>query len=684
MMEIIHHSLLSAGIRASGEQKSYTSLSQTENWTAASRSCKGGEIVKKRYLCAFVALAICVLLIGGFPLTAEAAAETAELFTLESTRNMGITVKYETEAPDVEFIAPNGDVYGDQAVAEGKMTKTDSGTALFFRIPDAEAGTWQIRYDKKGNANIEVGYAPYASALVIEQFAFEKATEDTLTVQFFVTHDEPVSYAYSIYAVVEENDVVEGRKLLEDGYAVANEQMEGTVYLNDLSTYSDYKLLLEVNTDEDGMSVYESAISDSGFDYNNPNSLPAPEGFYVEMETTKGSMLIRWEGTEAQWHDTLVAVFINEDNEPIYYNTFASDISSTEIALDMATVKKVRVDISYNDSYHGQSLVASRTIDMAVATAVSLKCKDVTAAAQAEVNYKLKDLTGGPFSAVLTVNGIAQELVLQGDNSFSVQLEAFQNTIDLLWQYDENTAFRIKQEIYSDRLAPTLKIPGVAEKILTDQPDYILSGVTDPGCTVTVNGTGTVVDSNGIFAEKLPLHSGENAFVVIAVGPNGNQTQQTVVVELVVQGVAEKTGWLVKVLKYIPLIISALFSVVVSIFIILSHKNYLKVYGEKGRKQAIFSTAIGSVVFLAVLSAMATLVFIALWFFMSRTINSVEFYETVVSSGVDEAYKMLQTRDKYMWGSIISAVCLAVNIGVSILLKALAKKPDIKKKHQSK
>lgn len=630
--------------------------------------------MKKTYLRHFILLVICALLMTAFPLTAEAETLVEDLFTLDSTRNMGISVKYETEPPAVEFIAPNGAVYGSQAVASGKMSQTDSGTALFFRIPNAEAGKWQIRYDKKSNSNIEVSYGAYAISLTIEQFSFTKKGKDSLDVEFLVKHDKQIEYDYSIYAVVENNGAVTGQKLLNNGYAKANEQQQINVSIDDLATYSNYKLMLEVTSDDNGTTIFDSIVSDNTFSYTDIYAADAPEGFYVEVNTTSGSLLVNWEDTAASRKDTFVALYINDGTEPTYYNTFNSEISATEIAVDLSTTKKVRIELSYTTYSDKKSKIASREIDMSIASAVSLICNDVTASAQAEVVYQLENLPGAPFSAVLMTNGVKQEISLKGNNSFSVKLEQFNNKVELLWFYNEHTAFRIGKEIYSDRIAPSLNIPDALDKMISKESSYILSGSVDAGCTVTVNSTEISVDGNGIFTTTLSLQPGENVFTVIATGPNGNRTQRTFVVQWGEDGLFETVGTVAVIIQYIPLAICVLLSVVLSIFVIMTVKKYIKIKSAKGKRNALLSVAFRTGVLVSVLSFLATSAFAALWIYVESKLNSVEFYDIVVSSGVEEAYEIIITRDNYMLDTIIAAVCCVVSVLVAVIVKKMSKK----------
>lgn len=635
--------------------------------------------MKKYILRTVVVWMAWILLISGLPVMAGAETQDAELFTLDAAQNMGISVAYDKEPPSVEFIAPDGAIYGSQAVADGRMTRTDTGSALYFRIPNAQAGTWQIRYDKKSNSELEVNYGAYAISLKIEEFSYLKKNDDTLDVQFSVSHDNDMRFSYAVYAVVLENGTVVGQKELQNGYARANEQGQITVSLDGLGTYSTYQLMLEVSAQDNGVPVFDSAVTAETFAYTDPDAPEAPENFYLEINADDGALLIRWEDTKAEGKETLAAVYINGGAEPAYYNTFPSNIRVTEIPMDMDTAKEVRVELSYKGYRDETSQIAARTVDLAVASAVSLRCEDITTKAQAEVVYQLEDLAGGPFAAVLTVNGVAQELSLQGNDTFSVQLQAFENEVELLWYYDANTAFRLGKELYFDRLAPSLNIADGADRVITDQPTYILTGSVDVGCAVTVNGTEIEVDANGIFTTKLSLEAGENSFSVVATGPNGNKTQQTVVVEWAESAIIQTAGKYAVWLQYIPLAAGVLLSVVLSLFIIGSGKRFRKIRDEKGTKAAVLAVGCGSAGLLIALSALATACFAALWIYINTKLNSVEFYDLVISSGMEEAYSMIRTRNGYRLGTLISGGCVVVSMGLCILLNRLSQKESGKK-----
>ena len=622
----------------------------------------------------------CVFLLISFVPTALAETQITELFTLDSTRNMAISVTYDTEPPAVVFIAPNGDRYDDAAVAAGKMSKTDSGEALFYRIPNAQAGTWTIEYDKKGNTDVTLNYAPYAESLVIEEFTFEQVDAGVLRATFLSTHTSNLYYQYKLYAVLVENNAVSGQKLLAEGNAYANDPQERTLHLNKLSTYDNYYLMLEVTGLDNGADVFDSAVTDKSFAHTNTNADAAPDNFYVELDVSQESLLINWKDTNARNRETLVSVFFDDAAEPNYYNTFTSDVTRTELAVDVADTATIRVEVSYKNSQGVSSQTAVRTIDMAVAKAVTLTTPDLTVSAQAEIVYDLTGVAGGPFKAQLQVNDDpVRELSLQGKDSFAVQLQSFDNTLSLVWQYTEYVAFKVSGSVYSDRLAPTLSIPDSADLIKTDRPTYVLAGTVNAGSTVTVNGNAVSVDENGIFTQELALIAGENVFTVIATGPNGNKTQQIVTVQYVLPGTIQATGRWGVVLQYWPLAVFAVFTVALGLFVLRARTLYARRRENKDVRVARLLLLRDCAVFLLVLAAVATAVFAALLIATILKANSVAFYDTAATEGVYAAYAILQLRRAYIIWTCVAAGCMALGVALCILFGNRAKKPPKEK-----
>jgi len=80
--------------------------------------------------------------------------KTADLMELEESRDIVISVSWDTEEPDIEIVSPDKTVYDPQKVDEELVIRTD-GT-LFMLIRNPAPGKWKARCDKKSNEHVNV------------------------------------------------------------------------------------------------------------------------------------------------------------------------------------------------------------------------------------------------------------------------------------------------------------------------------------------------------------------------------------------------------------------------------------------------------------------------------------------------------------------------------------------------
>jgi len=78
--------------------------------------------------------------------------------------------------------------------------------------------------------------------------------------------------------------------------------------------------------------------------------------------------------------------------------------------------------------------------------------------------------------------------------------------------------------------APNLTIdsPSDGQKFSNDQRDITVSGKTDPGVTVTVNGFWAIIDQNNNYSYNLTLINGDNSIKVDATDQAGNKAEKTI------------------------------------------------------------------------------------------------------------------------------------------------------------
>ncbi len=73
-----------------------------------------------------------------------------------------------------------------------------------------------------------------------------------------------------------------------------------------------------------------------------------------------------------------------------------------------------------------------------------------------------------------------------------------------------------------DTTAPKLRVTAPLDGAVLTEPSVVVTGVTDPGSSVSVNGELALVRSNGSFALRIPLTVGQNQVRVTATDEAGN------------------------------------------------------------------------------------------------------------------------------------------------------------------
>lgn len=622
-----------------------------------------------RFIRTILSAFLAALLLFGALAISAAAAEQAVLFDLDERRNMAISVSYEKDPPDVSFVAPNGDEYGSEAVSEGKMEFYDSGSALYFRIPDAMTGEWKIVYDKKNNSELEVNCAPYAEAISIESFSFSEGSRDgELKVKFKVTEGDGDSYYnYVLWAVTMENGSVAGQTQLHDGGARLGEEYETTVNISSLATYSDYWLMLEVYRDSNGVEVFDTLVSEKSFSHTATDAPEAMEDFKVEVGMTDNYIRMDWSEYSKYYCDSYIVAIIAEGrDEPLYTAELDSGETSAEILADLSGVDSITCQVAYKD-YGEISEYAVKTVDISEGRTLSFVCDEVTSAAEGKVEYDFSAY-GGAVIVSVDVNGDTGEVRLEGAGSFSVNLDEYDNDIKLRWdaQSESGVTFTVSAGVYSDRKAPILRLYEMTGGLVTEESSFILAGSTEPGCTVSVGDRVAEVDSNGLFSVKLDLADGVNEFTVTATTKSGNSSKQVITIEKLapVVNTADAEGLYAKVLSYLPMIISFLFATALCIFVFANSRYYSKKKEKCTKGRAVGASLRNICIFIGAVALICSTFFTVMTVKSSVALNSSEFLEAA-SESVTKAGEMIKTRDAWRLGMIISYIVLAVSVGIA-------------------
>lgn len=629
--------------------------------------------MKKQILSLILALCLILSLLGAAP---QVSAEelTADLFYLEETTHMLITVEFTAEAPLVYFIAPNGTVYDDTAIDDGLMYRETYDNALVFRIPNASYGQWQIVYDKLSNEKLSITWAPYAEPITVESFTFEQKG-DILEAQLTVSYVDNDYYDYTVYAaLVDESGNVTGTKELRSSSARANRTESFNLYISDLPTYADYRLMVQVVMDDGGTEVEDSAIAEEPFSYTNDSMSEPLQGMYLEIGVDDETLLVDW--TDYAVYCYGYSLVIYGDGEVIHSKTVDSDITSVKLPLP-PTYSKLKVELVYVAGYNGRvSQILSREVDLTHRDAVTVEASDVTTNANVKITYDFS-VFGGDVKTLVKVNDKQQQTTLSGSGTMTAALELFENQLYLYWYPEESTAFVTHKTIYYDNIAPLLVLPELTSDVRTSAGTYVLAGYTDPGCTVTVNDQTAETDEAGAFTVTLKLQPGSNHFTVTARNALGNASTQAFTVERSAMGVAEEDlEEKASVLDYLPMLLSFAMSILVMLFALIAPKNFAKRKADKGTAAAVTRLAAGIVLLLDLIAAGFALWSTCRYIADSRKLGSMEFFDTA-SDSVSAAYALLKQNAQYkeqmiLWLCVFGGATL-LGIGLLVLAGRLDK-----------
>lgn len=118
-----------------------------------------------------------------------------------------------------------------------------------------------------------------------------------------------------------------------------------------------------------------------------------------------------------------------------------------------------------------------------------------------------------------------------GNFSFSQNLKNGDNQIKTRALYkDKKSDFSNSFNITLINSAPTLDIssPSNGESFKRDQNSVNVTGKTDQGVFITVNGFWAVIDDNNNFSYNLPLQNGDNDIKIVATDQAGNKTEKSI------------------------------------------------------------------------------------------------------------------------------------------------------------
>lgn len=484
------------------------------------------------------------------PVKTSAESITRNFEYIDTEKDILIHVIWEKEQPDLLFIAPDGTQYNPELEQEGAMTVIGADE-MFYLIYKAPKGQWKITYDKKSNETIQIGVEDYNTNFFISSFTIGQMDGSMLPVVFQAEHSTyDVQYQYVISAVIEK---LGEEKELARGRAYANQESSIMLNLEKLASYSDYMLQLYVVYNDNGTDIFDMIYSEP-FSYTNPATPQAVTDYTVLMKPDEYLVDIRWDNYPRNAQSVMIALFQNNETEPVFYDEYHPDDKSVSLSY-YPGVETLKIDFSVktNDLY-SEPLV--KTIELTASA--SIEFEDILA-----MNKNMLEMRYHHFSkqkAILTVNENQTELYLDGSGGMGIGLQDDWNHVNVTYTDSNNISWIVSKEIFVDRIPPVLSLFEDYNGILTKDSEFMIVGSVGDCSSLVINGQEVQFDVDGSFSHTVALHDGENRFDCVASDAVGNETLYTAVITKVSgsdKAASDKQNTVKGIRGYLPLIIGS-------------------------------------------------------------------------------------------------------------------------------
>lgn len=492
--------------------------------------------MRKKLLTPVLALMALLLIL---PVPADGAGalpSQAELVVLDRRQDIVIAIGFDTETPDIALISPSGKVYARDSDYD-HVERADR--ALYLYILNAEAGRWTISYDKKGNSVLDTMVTPWDHLLSIDSLTVGEVQDGRLNVSAEVSCDNRVRYQYYAYAVTLASDgSVDGKTELSRGSGTSGSALNLRLPVNGLPD-GDYYLQLEVYyTNSSGAELPSFRISDAAFTVKGNTQAGDASQFISVLDLTQDILTLDWSGVQGRYTSWVLALYTGGSAEPVYYNSFASNVRTDELLLDRG---EGDARVTLVGTVSGDGFVSfERTVKWDTGVVIEFETPEVTNSLRGALRFDTGGLT---LRAELNINDGTEQLQLSGSDTLSFRLEEMAvNEISLRYQLEEGSYYLVSQRISVDSVPPTLTLYGLPDEVTTAERTIIVSGGTEAGAALTVNGEPRQTDDSGEFVAEIALNEGRNILVFEASDAAGNKTSRTLIVYYSPSGVVDHTG----------------------------------------------------------------------------------------------------------------------------------------------
>ncbi len=607
-----------------------------------------------------VMLAVFVLLMAfSGTMVVQAEEVEAELITLEEAKEFTVMFSYEGEQPVITFISPSGVEYAEGVSPETEFVSAHGDGWSTYKVIAAEAGTWRVRCDKKNNEYVDYNFVEEIDGLCIQSLDIVRIEDDKAVLSFLVTmgEEERVWYDYSITAIAGEDD--SAGKQLKTGSTVTGEACEVTVNLK-LSSYSDYRFLLEV-TSREGLEMFDSMLS-VPFNYVNTGTPAAMEDFYVQINTGNNSCEIDWDDFSMGWNReyTLVAIADADTENPVYMNVTTNE---QDAFFYPEGTEKLTIQLYYkNDGILSEAV--TKEIDLINGEMLLLATEEITAGTQLELVYK----TDAQTLLEIWLNEESGQYNIEGAGSVYFPLSAGVNTVRASFDGSNNISYCVSADIFRDVTPPVLTLYENLDGMTFKTAEAVISGAVKNAAKLTINDTEVTVGENGVFEHTIILAEGANNVTIVATSVSGIGTSRSM--QIWREGGRLLAG---SYKDYLPLLIALAVSVLIILYTLMfvRKKDKSVVKEKKPRTYKKFAVKLGLGVI--VLDAIS----VAGYVYFYRFNNSRQYIE-VVKESVSKAARYTDYQQYCFMAMLILSGVLVLNLLVGLAVRAMQKKKAAK------
>lgn len=648
---------------------------------------------------AFVKYAVMLLVIAVasliVPTTSKAATE--EIGTTDRSGNFYVCKYFDAEEPWIIIHGPSGKTYmGDEDFAKIENYPQET----IYYISGESAGTWTVEYEDGKSSVVHVSLVEWYddSPVTINSASYEEDGD------YLKAHIN-ASYAPSNYlncyvyalAIDGAGNIIGQTEIGSGSFRTDRDETISYIHKDSLPD-GDYKIKLEiVGSAGDGSESSNVIILDGPLNITGHNTA-LDESYIKTVYDIEGIELsIDWSLADNNASKWVLNVYDGTTGEEVYSNEYDQYTKADKVLIsdDAGTAIVVLTARNRDSSY----TTIRKEVSLKPELSVKLESGLFTNSSAAEYSYIIP--AGEVATLSITLNNNTQNFRLTNGGTFTVQLDGMAtNEVVLEYGLTETTRYRVVNKISVDNIGPILDLFAVADIMYVSRKDVIISGSTEPGALLKVNGTAITIDDEGMFSYATDLALGENTLEFVAEDKAGNRTIRSLKAvyaatgdngsETVIEADntdAKKQSFFE---KYLPLIVSLGGSIIVCAAVALSGI----VSGNRSRKKGYGKLGYSIRLVLAEIKAALGLVAVgfagkaAYTYFRAASLKKQlvgsELVSTIQNNTTAEVVDMINEHGKILAKIkapiIVAAVCLVVMIAAfvvqGIIESKLAKKKN--------